>query len=69
MDYDTREGMEFRVRRQLAKARDWHRRLIEALRNDNSADCNPDAARWQRNVYVSRARRIRDEFAGVENGK
>lgn len=61
-DYDTREGMEFRVRRQLDMARDWQRRLLAALRNDESADCHPEPARWQRNAYIKRARRIRAEF-------
>ena len=30
MDCDSREYMEFRVRRELAKARDWQRRLLLA---------------------------------------
>lgn len=65
VDYDTREGMTFRVCRQLAKARDWHGRLLLALRGDDASDCHPDAARWQRNAYMARARRIRDEFAAL----
>jgi len=65
VDYDTREGMLFRVRRQLAIARDWNRRLILALRDDEASDCHPDAARWNRRAYVQRARRIRSQFAAT----
>jgi hypothetical protein len=63
LDCDSPERLKFRVSRQVAVARGWQIRLLRALRNDELADCHPDAARWQRNAYMARARRIRNEFA------
>lgn len=59
---DTYEFMQMRVLRAIAKAKAWQSQLLLALRNDDAADCHPDAARWQRGAYMSRARRIRREF-------
>ncbi|WP_426269190.1 hypothetical protein ACN9MB_13260 [Dyella kyungheensis] len=62
---DTEDFMRMRVSRAIAKSREWHRRLIETLRGNELADFHPDAARWQRNAYMARARRIRNEFAAL----
>lgn len=65
---DTEDFMIRRIRRQVGVARGWHTRLLLALRNDDNADCHPDAARWQRNAYMARARRIRNEFEQARIG-
>lgn len=63
--YDMHEVMASGIRLQVARAREWHKRLMLAIRGDEAAECHPESARWQRRAYMSRARRIRSELAAL----